>query len=215
MIVNLKLQKKKICVVGGGNESLKRITSLLKENCSITVISIETNKKIREFAQKKKIQIKKQKLENANFLTKEKPFMVIATTNDKKLNLDIIKKAKKMKIIAYSSNNPEQSDFSNPAIVNFENIIDIAIFTGGRSPIMAKKIKEQIEKTLKKSISREDLEQVKIQQIARSFLKDKITDQNQRKKFLSQLTSDKKIKQLIKDNQGKKVEKHINEMLKD
>lgn len=214
MIISLNLQNKKVCIVGGGNESLKRLTPLLKEKCDITVIGENINKQINNLALKKKIQLKKTKLDDTRFLEKEKPFMVITTTNDNKLNLDILKKAKKMKIIAYSSDNPIQSDFSNPAIINYEKIIEIAVFTGGKSPIMSKKIKEQLEKTLKKSISREDIEQIKIQMIARSLVKNSINDQNKRKEFLESLSKDKKIKQLIKDGQGKKVEKHIIAMLR-
>jgi len=214
VIISLNLQNKKVCIVGGGNESLKRLTPLLKEKCDITVIGENINKQINNLALKKKIQLKKTKLDDTRFLEKEKPFMVITTTNDNKLNLDILKKAKKMKIIAYSSDNPIQSDFSNPAIINYEKIIEIAVFTGGKSPIMSKKIKEQLEKTLKKSISREDIEQIKIQMIARSLVKNSINDQNKRKEFLESLSKDKKIKQLIKDGQGKKVEKHIIAMLR-
>jgi len=215
VIISLNLQNKKVCIVGGGNESLKRLTPLLKENCNITVISESVSNQIKNLALKKKIQIKKTKLDDAGFLEKEKPFMVITTTNDNKLNLEILKKAKKMKIIAYSSDNPIQSDFSNPAIVDYEKIIEIAVFTGGKSPIMSKKIKEQLEKSLKKSISREDIEQIKIQMIARSLVKNSIDDQNKRKDFLSNISKNKKIKQLIKDGQGKKVEKHIIAMLRD
>ncbi len=214
MIISLNLQNKKVCIVGGGNESLKRLTPLLKENCKITVIGENINKQINNLALKKRIQLKKAKLDDARFLEKEKPFMVITTTNDNKLNLDILKKAKKMKVIAYSSDNPTQSDFSNPAIIDYEKVIEIAVFTGGKSPIMSKKIKEQLEKDLKKSISREDIEQIKIQMIARSLVKNSINDQNKRKEFLSSLSKDKKIKQLIKDGQGKKVEKHIIAMLR-
>ncbi|PIW33237.1 MAG: siroheme synthase, partial [Nitrosopumilales archaeon CG15_BIG_FIL_POST_REV_8_21_14_020_37_12] len=39
MIVDLNLQGRKVVVIGGGNESLKRIKSLLKQNCEITIIS--------------------------------------------------------------------------------------------------------------------------------------------------------------------------------
>jgi len=215
VIISLNLQNKKVCIVGGGNESLKRLTPLLKENCNITVISESINKQIKNLALRKKILLKKTKLDDAKFLEKEKPFMIITTTNNNKLNLEILKKAKKMKIIAYSSDNPVQSDFSNPAIIDYEKIIEIAVFTGGKSPIMSKKIKEQLEKSLKKSISREDIEQIKIQMIARSLVKNSIDDQNKRKEFLNSLAMDKKIKQLIKDGQGKKIEKHIIAMLRD
>ena len=204
-----------MCIIGGGNESLKRLTPLLKENCNITVISENVNKQIMNLALKKKIQLKKMRLENTSFLEKENPFMVITTTNDNKLNFDILEKAKKLKLIAYSSDNPQGSDFSNPSIIDFEKIIEIAVFTGGKSPIMSKKIKEKIEKSLKKSISKEDTEQIKIQMIARSLVKNAIDDQNKRKKFLSNLSQDKKIKQLIKDGKTKKIEKHIIAMLRD
>ena len=215
MIINLNLHDKKVCIIGGGNESLKRLTPLLKENCNITVISENINKQITNLVLKKKIHFKKIKLKDSSFLEKEKPFMIITTTNDSKLNLDILKKAKKMKIIAYSSDNPINSDFSNPAIIDFEKMVEIAVFTGGKSPIMSKKIKEQLNNFLKKSISKEDIEQIKIQMIARSLVKNTINDQNKRKEFLNNLAKDKKIKQLIKDGKSKKVENHIIAMLRD
>ncbi len=171
-------------MVGAGKESQKRINSLLNQNCQITVISEEVSKAIDNLSKKKIIKLKKQKLENANFLSTEKPDLIITTTDDKKLNQKIINKAKKSKIIAYSSDSPESSDFSNPAIVDFEKIIQIAIFTGGKSPIMSKKIKDQIEKILEKTISKEDIIQIKIQQIARNLIKDKIDSQARRKSFL-------------------------------
>ncbi|MBA4452880.1 MAG: bifunctional precorrin-2 dehydrogenase/sirohydrochlorin ferrochelatase [Nitrosopumilaceae archaeon] len=214
MIVNLNLQNKKVVVVGGGKESLKRINSLLNQKCQITVISEKVSKSIENLSKKKLIKLKKQRIENIDFLTTEKPHLVITTTNDEKLNQKIINKAKKNKIIAYSSDSPETSDFSNPAIVDFEKIIQIAIFTGGKSPIMSKKIKGQIEKILEKTITKEDIAQIKIQQIARNLIKDKIDSQARRKSFLNSIISDKKIKQLIKDGQTKKVENHIIAMLR-
>lgn len=214
MIINLNLQNKKVVVVGAGKESLKRINSLLNQKCQITVISEEVSKSIQSLSKKKLIELKKQKLENANFLSQEKPDLVITTTDDKKLNQKIINRAKKSKIIAYSSDNPDSSDFSNPAIVDFEKIVQVAIFTGGKSPIMSKKIKEQVEKTLERTITKEDITQIKIQQIARNLIKDKIDSQVRRKSFLNSIMSDKKIKQLIKDGQTKKVENHIITMLR-
>ena len=215
MIVNLNLQNKKVVVVGAGKEALKRIKGLLNENCKITVISDEVNKSIESLANKGLVDLKKQKLENVNFLFSDKPHVVIATTNDKKLNQKIINKAKKNKIIAYSSDNPESSDFSNPAIIDFEKIVQIAIFTGGKSPILSKKIKEDAEHSLRKIITKEVLTQIKIQQIARDRAKSKITSQIQRKAFLNTIINDKTIKQLIKDGQTKKIENHIVTMLRD
>jgi len=207
MIVDLNLQGKKIIVIGGGNEAQKRINSLIKQGCSITVISDTINSQINKLSKAKKIVIKKQKISNTKFLSEFKPDLVITSTNDKKINQKIINDAKKKKIIVYSSDNPEDSDFSNPAIIDFENMIQMAIFTGGKSPAMSKKIKEKSEKVLKKIITKKDIVQIKIQKKAREIAKESISAQEQRKKCLHSIISDNEIDQLIKDGQVKKAEK--------
>jgi len=207
MIVDLNLQDKKIIIIGGGNEAQKRINSMIKQGCSIIVISDSVNSQINKLAKAKKITLKKQKITNTKFLSELKPNLVITTTNDKKMNQKIINDAKKKKIIAYSSDNPEDSDFSNPAIIDFENMIQIAIFTGGRSPAMSKKIKGKSEKLFKKIITKEDIAQIKIQKIARKIAKETIPTQEQRRECLRSIISDNEIDQLIKDGQVKKAEK--------
>ena len=214
MIVNLNLQGKVVIVIGGGNEALKRINSLLKEKCQIIVISSTINNQIKNLIKNKKIKFKKQKIQDASILSIHKPYMVITTTNDKKLNQKIIKDAKNKKIIAYSSDNPELSDFSNPAIIDFEDLIQIAIFTGGKSPAMAKKLRIESEKIFKKIITKEEIGQMKIQNIVREIAKNKIATQNERKNYLNSIMSNKEIKQLIKEGQLKKAENQARSILR-
>jgi precorrin-2 dehydrogenase/sirohydrochlorin ferrochelatase len=207
MIVDLNLQDKKIIVIGGGNEAQKRINSMIKQGCNITVISDSVNSQINKLSKTKKITLKKQKILDTKFLSEFKPDLVITTTDDKKINQKIIRDAKKKKIMTYSSDNPDGSDFSNPAIIDFENMIQIAIFTGGKSPAMSKKIKEKSEKVLKKIITKEDIAQIKIQKMARKIAKESISTQEERRKYLRSIISDNEIDQLIKDGQIKKAEK--------
>ncbi len=214
MIVDLNLQGKTIIVIGGGNEAQKRINSLLKQDCEILVISDSVNSHINKLVKAKKIKLNKQKIHDTKFISKFKPNIIITTTNDKNLNQKIINSAKRSKIIVYSSDNPEDSDFSNPAIIDFENMIQIAIFTGGRSPAMSKKIRIQSEKIFKKIITKEDISQIKIQKIARKLAKESIHTQTQRKKYLHSIMVDKKIEQLIKDGQLKRAERQAVTMLR-
>jgi len=214
MIINLNLKDKKIIVIGGGNEAEKRINSVLNEKCEISVISDSINEQISNWAKIKKIKLKKQKIENLKFISELKPDLIITTTNDTKINQKIITYAKKKKIIVYSSDNPEDSDFSNGSIIDFEKTIQIAIFTGGRSPAMSKKIKLKSEKALKKVILKEDIAQIKIQKISRKLAKEIILTQYERKKCLRSIMKDNHIDQLIKDNQVKKAEKRAIEIIK-
>jgi len=214
MIINLNLEGKKIIIIGGGNEAEKRIKSILNEKCEISVISDSINEQISNWVKIKKIKLKKQKIENLKFISELKPDIIITTTNDKKINQKIITYAKKKKIIVYSSDNPDDSDFSNAAIIDFEKTIQIAIFTGGRSPAMSKKIKSKSEKALKEVILKEDIAQIKIQKISRTLAKEIIPTQVERKQCLNNIMNDNQIDQLIKDGQVKKAEKRAIEIIK-
>ena len=207
MIVDLNLQNKKIIIVGGGNEAQKRINSLLKQKCDITIIADSINSQISKLTKTKKIKVIKQKVTDTKFISKLKPDLIITTTNDRKINQKIINTSKKKGITVYSSDNPEDSDFSNPAIIDIENIIQIAIFTSGKSPVMSKKLKDRSEKLFKKIITKEDIAQIKIQKIAREIAKEIIPTQEQRRNCLRSITNDNEVDQLIKDGQVKKAEK--------
>ena len=207
MIVDLNLQSKKIIIVGGGNEAQKRINSLLKQECDIIIIADSVDSQVNKLAKTKNIKIIKQKVTDTKFISKLKPNLIITTTNDRKMNQKIINAAKKKGVTVYSSDNPEDSDFSNPAIIDIENMVQIAIFTGGRSPVMSKMIKEKSEKILKEIITKEDIAQIKIQKMARKLAKEVISTQEQRRECLRSIISDNEIDQLIKDGQVKKAEK--------
>ncbi len=215
MIVDLNLKGNLVIVVGGGAEGYKKVNSLLTQNCKILVISDKVNTQLSNYIKQKKIQFKKTKLKDANFISKYKPFLVMATTNNKELNRKIIQKAKKMKCYVYAADDPEVSDFAHPSVINIEDTVQIAISTGGRSPAMARKLKLQTEKIFKKTIKKEDIFQIKLQQIARDSAKKIIPTQLERKKFLYTVLHDKMIKQLIKDKKLKKAQQRTMLMLRE
>ena len=200
-------------VVGGGQEALKKIDSLVTQDCKILVLSDRINKQIQDYIRKKKIRFKKMKLRNMGFLSEYRPYLVMATTDDKKLNREIVKKAKKMNFLVYASDDPEVSDFSHPSVINIEDTVQIAISTGGRSPAMARKIKLKAEKIFKSVIQKEDIRQIKLQKIARDAAKKKIITQKERKKFLYSVMNDIKIKQLIKEGKLKNAERRAMKLL--
>jgi precorrin-2 dehydrogenase/sirohydrochlorin ferrochelatase len=202
-------------VVGGGQEGLKKINSLLTQDCKILLISDKTNQQISNYVRQKKITFKKMKLKGADFLSKYKPFMVMATTDDKELNRKIVEKAKQMRCYAYAADDPSVSDFSHPSAINIEDTVQIAISTGGRSPAMARKIRMQAEKVFKKIIKKEDIYQIKLQEIARTAAKSRLATPIERKKFLYSVLNDNQVKQLIKEGNFKKAQERVMKMLGD
>jgi len=215
LIIDLHLNGKIVVIVGAGNEALKRIKLLENEECQIIVIGEKPHPEIIKFTKQKKIKFQNTKLTSSLFLKKLKPFLVIASTSDSKLNQKIIQTAQKMKILGYASDSPEFSDISYLSLIDIKKTIQVGISTRGASPIMAKKIKTKTEKFLQKNISSHDLELIKIQKFARNESKKYITSQLERKKFLYEIMNDKCVKELLKDGKYKSIQTVIKKMVKD
>ena len=214
LIIDLHLNGKTVIVVGAGNEALKRIKLLQNEGCKIIVIGEKPNSEITKLSKTKKIIFKKIKITSSLFLKTYKPFLVIASTTDSSLNQKIIETAKKMKILAYASDSPDSSDISYLSLIDIKKTIKIGISTNGGSPIMAKKIKSNVEKCVQKNISDEDVELIKIQKFARTESKKYILIQAERKKFLYDLMNDRRVKELLKDGKYKAIQTTIKKMVK-
>ena len=202
-------------VVGSGNEGVKKVNSLLTQDCEILVISDKLNSQIERYVKQGKIKFKKTKLKDAIFLSKYKPYLVMATTSDRVLNRKIVEKAKKMKSYAYASDDPEISDFAHPSVINIADTIQVAISTGGSSPAMARKIKLKAEPFFKKNISNEDIYQIKLQKFARFEVKQVLSTQLDRKKFLYAVMNDKHVKELLKEGKYKMSQVRVKKMLKE
>ena len=215
MIVDLHLKGNLVIVVGSGNEGVKKVNSLLTQDCKILVISDKLNSQIERYVKQGKIKFKKTKLKDALFLSKYKPYLVMATTSDRVLNRKIVEKAKKMKSYAYASDDPEISDFAHPSVINIADTIQIAISTGGSSPAMARKIKLKAEPFFKKNISNEDIYQIKLQKFARFEAKQVLSTQLDRKKFLYAVMNDKRVKGLLKEGKYKMSQVRVKKMLKE
>ena len=213
MIVDLHLKGNLVIVVGAGNEGMKKVKSLLTQDCRILVISNNSNPQVDSLVKSKKIKFKKLKLVNANFLAKYKPYLVMATTNDKELNQKIVHKAKKMNCYVYASDDPEFSDFAHPSVINIEDTVQIAISTGGKSPAMARKLKIKSEKFFRSLITKNDLAEIKLQKFARDIAKQKLDTPIERKKFLYGILNDKHVKELLKDEKYNSAKTRVKKML--
>jgi precorrin-2 dehydrogenase/sirohydrochlorin ferrochelatase len=213
VIVDLNLKGRLVIVVGAGQEGLKKVNSLLTQDCKILVVSDKASRQILDFAKSGKIKFKKIKLENADFLLEYDPILVMAATDDKKLNRKIVEKAKKMRCYAYAADDPEVSDFAHPSVINIEDTVQIAISTGGRSPAMARKLKLRAEKLFRDIIDKEDIYQIKLQKMARDAAKSQIPTVLGRKKFLYSVLNNKKIKQLLKEDNLPSAQREVMRML--
>ena len=201
MIVDLNIKGKRAIVVGGGTEGIRKVRALLGQDCKITVISNRFNRFLIEQADSGKIELVKARLKDANILDNyNDAFLVLAATNDRELNRKIIERGRSLRAFVYAADDPAVSDFSYASIINIEGIVQVAISTSGKSPLMARKIRIKAERVLRRIIKKADIENAKLQEFARQAARPHIRTVDERKEFLYSVVKNRQIQNLIKED---------------
>jgi len=198
MIVDLNLKGKQVLLVGGGREAARKVESLVSQECEIIVVAPEAAKSIVERAGRGQISWVRMRVQDGGFL-KQYPrlHLVLAVTGDRELNRNLVAAAREMRCFGYCADDPEFSDFSHPAVINLYDRIQVAVSTGGRSPLMAKKLREETEAVLLKLVKKEDIYQIDLQEKLRPHAKNILPTPERRKAFLESINHDTEILELL------------------
>ena len=215
MIVDLNVNNKKAVVIGGGTEGVRKVHGLLDQECQITVITSRLNKELKKMSDDGKLRLIKKRIKNVSILNDiSNIFLILAATDDKELNRKLVEKGRSIGAFVYAADDPNISDFSYTSLVNVEGIIQVAISTSGKSPIMARKIRMKIERMLHKIINDSDISNIILQEYARKRAKQEIDTVKDRKEFLYSLIKDKNIQYLIRSNKLEEAKMTALQMLK-
>ncbi len=141
--VNLKIENKRCVVVGGGKVAERKIKVLLEKGALVTVISPKLTPLIEEFWREAKISYLPVVYTSSPL---KDAFLVIAATDDRTINSRVAGNAAKMGILVNVVDSPAESSFIMPAIMS-RGDLTIAISTAGKSPALARKIKEDLAQT--------------------------------------------------------------------
>jgi precorrin-2 dehydrogenase/sirohydrochlorin ferrochelatase len=201
LLVDLNLYNKKVIVIGGGTEGTRKVRGLVGQNSKIIVLSPRLNRYLRDLESRGEIITKVSKVRDVNVLDNyEGVFLVIAATDDKELNRRLVKKGRSMGAFVYAVDDPAVSDFSYASIINIEDVMQIAVSTSGRSPIMARRIRIRAERVLRRLIKKTDIEMAKLQEFARNAARSKINTVTERKEFLYSVEGNNDIQMMLKEN---------------
>ncbi|HJU78724.1 MAG TPA: bifunctional precorrin-2 dehydrogenase/sirohydrochlorin ferrochelatase [Nitrososphaeraceae archaeon] len=201
MIVDLNVNNKKAIVIGGGTEGLRKINGLLDQDCEITVITSRLNAQLKKLKTDGKINVIKSTIKDVKILDQfNDVFLILAATDDRALNRRLVEKGRSIGAFVYAADDPMISDFSYASLVNYEGLIQVAISTSGKSPIMARKIRMKIERMVHRSINDLDISNIILQEFARKKARRTISTVRERKEFLYSLIKDKNIQHLLRSN---------------
>lgn len=143
----LKLDRLPVLIVGGGETGLEKISILLKNSpeAKVTILATDIKDEIKELVSS---------FPNVNLI--ERPFksadlegkriLILATANIQ-YDAAIVELAKKKNILCNVADKPALCDFYLGSIVS-RGDLKIAISTNGKSPTMAKRLREFLEDAL-------------------------------------------------------------------
>lgn len=133
-------------VVGGGMVSAEKLGFLHKSspNANVTIVAIELNSDVEEIAVKLNAKVRMKAFEPADVDGFD---IIIAATNDKELNRQVWEIARLKQILINVADTPDLCDFYLGGIVT-KGDLKVAISTNGKSPTMAKRIREFLEDVL-------------------------------------------------------------------
>ena len=145
--VFLKLEELRLLIIGGGNVGLEKLTAVIHNApaTGLKLVAISISDAIKAFAAKhKNIQLFEKAFEVSDL---EDTDLVILAINDKEESSRIREEVKKKGLLVNVADKPELCDFYLGSIVKKGNL-KIAISTNGKSPTIAKRLKETFDEAL-------------------------------------------------------------------
>jgi precorrin-2 dehydrogenase/sirohydrochlorin ferrochelatase len=139
--VHLDIQNRNCLVVGGGSVGTRKVITLLGCGARVTVISPAVSDRLQELARSDALTIKKRAYQGRDL---DGVFLVIGATDDETLNHRISDDAERRNTLCNIADRPEVCNFILPAIVHRDDLV-ITISTSGKSPALAKKLRQTLE----------------------------------------------------------------------
>jgi precorrin-2 dehydrogenase / sirohydrochlorin ferrochelatase len=138
----LKLEGRKVLVVGAGRVGEPKIAGLLESGARIRVVALEASANVHEWASQGKIELE---LRTFSVDDLAAALLAVVATSSRTLNEEIYREAQRRNVLCNVVDVPDLCDFYYPAVVR-RGDLQIAVSTAGQSPSLAQKIRQQLEK---------------------------------------------------------------------
>lgn len=177
----LKLDNKKILIVGGGYIAYEKLEHLLDFTSDISIIALELSADMKRVIEEKSLNFEKRGYEKGDI----KDFaVVIVAVDDIPLQAQIFAESKNYNCLCNSVDSVDYCDFIFPSYIKKDDLT-IAVSTSGASPAVAKHLRKYLQELIPSSIG-EFLQEMK-------YLRKSLPKGKERMKML-----DKKAEDYIK-----------------
>lgn len=147
--VSLNLTGKRVVIVGGGRIALRKIRGLLGCGAILTVVSPEINEDIKNLANSDNISFAEREVRASDL---QNAFLIIVATNSIEVNEFVVNQAGDNQLVN-ASHQADRGNVSLPATLK-RGRLSISVYTGGASPLLARKIRDDLSSKYDESYSK-------------------------------------------------------------
>lgn len=173
--VFMNIENRNCLVVGGGDVALRKVRLLLKANASVKLVARSLCEEIETMVSEGMID-HVGKEHNESLL--DDCILVIAATNDKELNRRISEQARRRNLPVNVVDNPSLCTFIMPSVID-RDPVQIAISTGGASPVLARLLRARLETMIPSAFGR----LATLMKSVRARVREQIPDMRKRRRF--------------------------------
>jgi len=138
----IDVENRDVVIIGGGNVCARKAETMLRYGAKVTIVSPKFTDEIEQWAKEGRIRIKRKPYDEADL---EGASMVIASTDDETVNTRVAADSRRRRIPVNVVDVTPLCEFIVPAIVE-SGSIQIAVSTGGKSPALARTLKEDLQR---------------------------------------------------------------------
>jgi len=138
----LDIEDRDVVIIGGGPVCERKAETMMRYGARVTVVSPNFTPAIEAWASDGKLRIRRKPYDAGDL---DGASIVIASTDDEAVNTQIATDCRKRKIPVNVVDVTHLCEFIVPAIVE-QGSIQLAVSTGGKSPALARTLKEDLQK---------------------------------------------------------------------
>lgn len=142
--VVLDLGGRPVLVVGGGAVAERKVEGLRAACASITVVSPRVSARLAKMADDGDIRVRLRSYRRSDL---RGVAIVFAATDDRNVNAAVAADSRRRRIWVNAADDPDHCDFILPSVLRRGSLL-VSVTTGGRSPALARIVREELERLL-------------------------------------------------------------------
>jgi precorrin-2 dehydrogenase/sirohydrochlorin ferrochelatase len=142
--IYLDIEGRNVVIIGGGNVCARKAETMMKYGARVTIFSPEFTEEIEQWAREGSLSLKRKPYDESDLAGAH---IVIASTDDTRVNEQIAADCRARRIPVNVVDVTPLCEFIVPAIIE-KGSVQIAISTGGKSPALARTLKEDLQRSI-------------------------------------------------------------------